>query len=207
MASPAGVVPLLLGDLVVSRPALHLAAHGTSHVKPKHHLNHLIPLQIFRDGRVNDEFIIERMHLRVKSVANEIRNTQRFERSVLARVLTAQINTLNGRENIASGLRGRVHESRQCPGLLLSNSLVAASLSVARGDIVLHYNEAGLVETCGRDADGDLIVIVNALLHIATVTAHSEHWQSSGLLQVWSAKVLRCPAAWYAVDDGVVTVV
>jgi hypothetical protein len=72
--------------------ALHIAAYGGEGIRPKHHWNLDLPMQILRDGFVLDAFVIERSHLRVKRIADTVKNTLQFERSVLAGVLNATLN-------------------------------------------------------------------------------------------------------------------
>ena len=71
----------------------HVRAHGDSHIRPKHHFQLRIPSQVRRDGAVLDAFVVERMHLRVKQIADLIHNTSAFEASVLAGVLNLQFQS------------------------------------------------------------------------------------------------------------------
>ena len=66
---------------------LHEAAYGTAFVKPKMHWQLDMSQQIARDGCILDAFIIERMHLTVKRVAETVQNTSCFERSVFSGVI------------------------------------------------------------------------------------------------------------------------
>jgi hypothetical protein len=70
----------------------HIAAYGDDSIRPKHHWNLDLPSQILRDGFVLDAFVIERSHLRVKRIADDVKNTSQFERSVLAGVVNATLN-------------------------------------------------------------------------------------------------------------------
>jgi hypothetical protein len=58
-----------LQDTTVRFYQLHKEAYGTELFKPKHHWQLDVPEQIGRDGLVLDAFVVERMHLVVKSVA------------------------------------------------------------------------------------------------------------------------------------------
>ena len=69
---------------------LHKAAYGTRHLKPKNHWLLDIPPQMSKNDVVLDAFVIERNHLLVKHVAENIRNTVCFERSVLSGAMNAQ---------------------------------------------------------------------------------------------------------------------
>ena len=84
---------------------LHLAAYGPSGVRPKHHWMLDIADQICRDGLLLDCFVIERKHLHVKAVAEHVRNTSVFERSVLAGVTNVQLQRAKEASEVC--LRGR----------------------------------------------------------------------------------------------------
>ena len=75
---------------------LHVAAYNTDLVKPKHHWALDQASQLGKDGVVLDQFVIERLHLRVKSIATPIMNTVRFERSVLSGLINSQFEAASG---------------------------------------------------------------------------------------------------------------
>ena len=87
---------------------MHKRAHGEEHITPKFHWLFDIADQLEASPAdyVVDMFIIERLHLRIKSEANNVKNTSRFERSVLAATFNSQANRLRCREDI-DGLRGK----------------------------------------------------------------------------------------------------
>ena len=83
---------------------LHKAAYGTEFLKPKHHWLLDIPAQFFRDDIVLDAFVIERLHLAVKGVAENIKNTTAFEMSVLSGLLNVQFRkAANAMDGSADG--------------------------------------------------------------------------------------------------------
>ena len=65
----------------------HKALHGTDHVRPKHHWTFDLCEQLEQDKRVHDTFIIERLHLRVRAVAEHCKNLAHYETSVLSGVV------------------------------------------------------------------------------------------------------------------------
>ena len=69
---------------------LHKAAYGTGCLKPKHHWLLDVPPQLERDDLVIDAFVVERNHLIVKAVAENIKHLATFERSVLSGILNVQ---------------------------------------------------------------------------------------------------------------------
>jgi hypothetical protein len=58
---------------------LHKLAYGSRFIKPKHHWQMDVAMQILRDGLVLDAFVVERGHLAVKAVADKTKNTTNFE--------------------------------------------------------------------------------------------------------------------------------
>jgi hypothetical protein len=88
-------------------------------------------LQPARDGCVLDCFIVERMHLTIKSVADNVKNTSAFERSVLtahciaARRLKAETEGINR-------LLGGVQAWPGLPHVAVSNRLRCLALQVQR---------------------------------------------------------------------------
>ena len=178
----------------------HIQAYGDQHILPKHHWMLDVPAQIERDGCVLDAFIIERIHLSVKSVANNVRNTSRFERSVLAGVLHVQFRRCQ-EVHMAYGLRGKVASWQ---GLLLAHHLALAGLDVSTGDIVFYQGDsAGIVRSCLLD-DRTLAVAVEALASVAAASPHSCAWRPTGIVKIWPAASVRPARAWYARDGHVI---
>jgi hypothetical protein len=106
---------------------LHIAAYGTEFVVPKHHWQLDVADQLGRDGCVLDAFIIERLHLVVKAVAEPVKNTACFERSVLSGVVNLSFHH-NRRCQPMSGLEGRVRQWPGVPSVLVSTRLKILAL-------------------------------------------------------------------------------
>jgi hypothetical protein len=101
---------------------LHIAAYGTGFVVPKHHWQLDVADQLGRDGCVLDAFIIERLHLVVKAVAEPVKNTSCFERSVLSGVLNLSFHHIRKQQPM-NGLGGRVRQWPGMPSVLVSTRL------------------------------------------------------------------------------------
>ena len=106
MVSPAATAARLR-DLSCEHLGLHIRAYGKESVKPKHHRNIDVGDQLLRDGVVVDMRIVERNHLKVKRVADYVKCTTRFERSILSRLL-AEATTPKSAEGCPHRLHGRV---------------------------------------------------------------------------------------------------
>ena len=177
--------------------ALHIAAYGPDGIRPKHHWNFSIPGQIIRDCIVLDLFIIERTHLAVKVVADEVLNTGRFERSVLAGVLNAEMNAPGA--SCVHALLGRVCELG--PHVHSSSKMRVHGLHLEDGDIVLCGRQCGSIWACLL-IDGVLHVAVTILQEQGIHTASWGHWMPSDIQSVWVAAHVHQPVAWKIAGGG-----
>ena len=91
---------------------LHMAAYGTDFILPKHHMMFDVADQWKTHSIVIDAFVVERLHLRAKHVAEHVRNTITFERSCLASLINLHIASLED-HRIGDSLIGR-HCGRHC---------------------------------------------------------------------------------------------
>ena len=99
-----------------------MAAYGNALIKPKNHWQMDMPDQIAQDGCVLDAFLIERTHLKVKVIAENIRNTTCFEKSVLSGVLNCDFRRITEATDIA-GLRGASAPLPGYPGVVVADRL------------------------------------------------------------------------------------
>ena len=193
----------LLSAALFNHLRLHIAAHGDVHIKPKHNLNTCLPSQFFKKG-VFDAFTSERLHLRVKEVAEQVKNLTTFSRSVLGRVMERQIFALR-EADLRSGFRGTIAPTSE-EGVHVSRRLECASLKVAVEDVVCYDEMAGVVRVCGSDGEGQLFVIVAHLQCQGIVTPHSHKFSKPSQLLAWCAESLLLPHAWY-IDGADVVVI
>ena len=178
-----------LEDAVFDHLRLFIAAYGPDPVKPKHFLNHELAKQFFQKG-VFDAFVTERLHLRVKHIAETIKNMPVFEKSVLGRVMQQQIHSLQ-EIGLRSGLRGKIVRSSN-DAVNLANSLECASLKITTGDIVGYETSAGEVAACAADDTGHLFVIVKVFQWLGEVTRHSELRRPTLHLARWLRSIHLC---------------
>lgn len=179
---------------------LHIQAHGTGWVRPKHHWMLDIPAQVRRSGCIIDAFVIERHHLIVKAVAEQVKRTTAFERSVLSGVLNVMCNS-SDEESHADGLRGRQAKLPSSHNVVVADALRSFGVDIAVGDVVRCGNLLGIARACVREAD-TLAVAVTVLDVIARPTAHHARCKlvEGRGLEVWSpADVCQCNA-WYPED-------
>ena len=114
----------------------HVAAYTDSHVKPKHHYMFDVADQWERQGEVVDAFVVERLHLRVKAVAEPIRNTSSFERSCLASLINTHCRVLH-EEHFGNGLVGRSAPLVGTPADV-ADCMRVHDMQLTVGDLVFH---------------------------------------------------------------------
>ena len=191
-----------LMDAIKDHMEKHVAVYGVRVLKPKHHWMFDAAMKLRDLPFLLDTLIIERLHLRIKAVADSVLNTVCFERSVLASAITSQWRVLNDNDLNTFGLRG---PTAILPGTfaIVSDQLEANGNHISAGDIVFNGEAAGLVKTCACE-NGSLFVIVECMQLIAVVSAHSAQWQTSDTLDVWLAESVELALAWYTDGDSLV---
>jgi hypothetical protein len=188
--------------------ALHLElqkrAYGIAKVKPKHHWQLDQAKQLSRDNCVLDGFIIERIHLQVKAIAEKIKNTSRFEASVLAGVLNATVNTRNKFRG-CSRLRGTISPWPGLEGASIAPHMTIFGGHLSRGDVVLRADDAGIIVACLQQGDLLLLMVDRLQLRVA-VSQHCGRYQPLGGRSCWVAWHVEVALAWYMEAPVVVIV-
>ena len=185
---------------------LHQRAYGVQYVRPKHHWNMDVPQQVSRDSRIVDAFIIERIHLQVKWIAEAVKTHQTWEQSVLAGVLNCSSAAAAAADNVFGGLRGSTAPMPDFPAATVADRLEHHGMKVSAGDFVAKGNHVGNVVACAREGEG-LYVVVDLWRHVAAVSLHSGKYLPTGARDLWRSQDVFLPLAWYAADDGSVVVV
>lgn len=184
---------------------LHLAAFGDRLVRPKHHWAFDVAQQVGDSDYVFDAFIVERLHLRVKGIADLVANTTAFERSVLSGVANEHIRRGQACQ-AGGGLLGAFAQHPQVPGVLVADRLELGGVRAAVGDYLFRSDIAGLVVACCL-ADGDLSLVVDVCQKVRDLSTHSSLWRKGGARQAWPlAEVSECVSWLDAGDDGVVVI-
>ena len=181
----------LLDEALSNHLRLHKAAYGTEHIKPKHHWLFDVACRLRRRDLLwflVDCFVLERSHLTARDVADNVKNTRSFERSVLAGVLNKQIYGL--KKMVASGamLDFRSAPMPGYPQAQVADNMNFKGQHISVGDVVLSGdNAAGVVLACAQEGD-EFFVIVETLVLIEQVTPQSATWRMGvGPRAVWDA--------------------
>lgn len=182
---------------------LHKAAYGTQYIKPKHHWLLDVGPQLLRDGAVLDAFVIERTHLLVKGVAEHVKNTSRYEMSVLSGVCNVAI--ARNRGDFGDRLLGRASEWPGMDGLLVARRMEVISFEVARGDVVLRGDAVGVVVAC-CSCGGELFALVQRTEAVMRETDRSLVVRPLDTVIMWPAPEIRHTLAWRSRPGGLVLV-
>ena len=154
---------------------LHNACYGKAHLRPKHAWQWAIAEHWDRDDAVWDAFIIERMHLLVKSTAARLRNTSRMEMTVLSGTLNAQIASLQTLNGPCCFLDSPIVMD-VLPDVLFADSMQVWGMSMRVGDVVFHRGSAGKLAACALE-DGVFHGIVEMFVEFAVITKKAKTWQ------------------------------
>jgi hypothetical protein len=184
---------------------LHAEAYGPDTVVPKHHWMLDVPPQLRRDGMVLDTFVIERNHVSVKRIAEHIRNTLVYERSVLSGVTTAAFSR-DAEASVGSGLVGRTEAFPGNPAATIADKMDIDSMEVAVADVILRGSAVGIVSACVCEG-GQLLAIVEVLALRSRMTPHAGTYARTGRQDVWHASQLDTALAWYVEVDGSIVVI
>jgi len=140
---------------------LHVEAYGTAHIKPKHHWMFDIAEMRRACEATIDAFIIERLHLRVKRQAVDIKELRVYEKAVLAGAINEQFE--DATKPFADGLRGK---PVRFDGAMVADHMMTGNMRASTDDVVMRGDQAGVVALCVEE-NGVLMVIVNELAHVA----------------------------------------
>lgn len=205
LASVEESVPRLQAALQLHMEA-HQRVHGKGYLKPKHHWLLDVPPQILADGCVLDAFVIERMHLRVKAVAQHVKNTSVYERSVLCSLLTSTLRDheqpfgkarLVGRTAVLPG---------HAPTVWVADRMEVFDYELAVDDVVFRLGAPATIVACLQQED-DMLVLVRLLSLADTVTHHCRCWVHSEVEELWDAGEAVHALAWRTKSDGQLLVV
>lgn len=180
---------------------LHIEAHGSTYVRPKHHWLLHVASQIRRDECVLDAFIIERQHLLVKSVADKVKNLTTFERSVMSgitNICMQRVAELCTTDN----LLGKQAPLPGCPGVVVADRVRIGDQEITVGDVVWFRHEVGMVTAAFLEGDGTLGVLVELFAVTRRLSPHSLVAVSTGRVAAWAANegMLAMSLAWKKLD-------
>ena len=194
----------LLRDRQQRHMELNELAHGNTMIVPKFQWQFDISEQLDRDSDLEflaDAFIIERIHLRIKPVAEAHDNTARYEAGVLAGVIASHRRDLE-HVDLGDGLRGRKWRMPGAPGTILSKAMCVNGASVAVGDIVTNGESFGIITACAFE--GSLLVVVDVLEIVAKISTYGWRCKRLDVRRSWDARGIASAVAWKREGDCLV---
>jgi hypothetical protein len=198
-AASVGELQALLGQRLMH----HVAVYGEAYVRPKYHWLLDCPQQFLRDCIVLDAFVIERGHLEIKAVAEQVTNTQTYERSVLTAVLTTTLR--DDRAGIRYGLLGKSVVAPGC-GFIVADRAKGHGIEFVVGDVIVHNHTVGLLKACALEAD-DLFFLVEDHRLVSRDVLSCGTYEPLGGLVSWDAGAVCHALAWRRRPDGSIFVV
>ena len=183
---------------------LHLNAYGGSSIKPKHHYNLHTAKQIISDGLVYDMFLIERQHMMVKDIAEDIKDPNVYARSLLTSVVSRQlVKAEEPEDDQFGGLQG--NRVTLQGNLRVGKRAKAEGISVSEGDFVLIGGEVGLVRCATKEGDHDVQLLVVEYRCLAR-SHFSGHYEPTGDARAVGLFDVALASAWLFQEDGTVHV-
>lgn len=140
-----------------------------------------------------------------QGIANNIKNTKTYERSVLAGVTNVVFRSAEELQ-WSDGLVGRQGPLLGCPGVVCSDRMQAHTLDIARGDVVARGGQMGVVRACVRQGSA-LGVLVETTTVRRRLASHSVVVSCTNSLQAWSSRELVPCIAWKAISASDILVV
>ena len=167
--------------------------HGPDDVNPKFHWALNLAEQMRHSEYLMDAFVIERLHLRARAVADYTKYVHDYEASLCAGVVNAQV----GGSGSSSGLEGR---TTQFPHPDLSHVLVADRLSwygkrISIDDWVQRDEELGRAVACVEER-GELHIIVTLASATRAVSRRGRLCTLGCVRALWSPAETHAVAGW-----------
>jgi len=183
-------------------------AYPSAEVKPKNHYALHVPAQSAQNAILLDAFVGERKHGGIKRVAEHIRNTTAFERSVITNAVCRQIEWLADPTNLCDGLTS----PRKCPELghncSIANAMVWNGTRVVVGDCMFRHGHVFIINACADLAPG-LALLVDRYEKVAQVTTCASRWTRASddteILQLVVGELLQLVPVRY--QEGPLTIV
>ena len=190
-----------LRSALVEHLALHKSLYGDASVKPTNHWLFDIADFLERDTFLFDAFVIERIHLRARAVANHACRLDVFEVAVLNGLVNAQCNAAR-HEHAGPSLIGRSAPFPGVPGAYAGRRLETCGAHVSVDDIVRLGGAIGTVRVCLIE-DGNTFIVVDEHVLVRVLSDTCTVCSSaSGQRSVWRPNDVELCSAWRHADDG-----
>ena len=180
--------------------ARFIEIHGHDEVIPKFHWAFSIAEQMYSTDYLMDAFVIERLHIRAKQVADLTKWQADYEASLCAGIINAQV----GGTGSSDGLEGKV---AQFPHPSLSHAKIADRVyshgkRMSLGDWVSRAEELGHIVACVEES-GELYLIVTVATVVRALSPRGRLCTlSGGARSLWRLADSHVAAAWRQADGS-----
>lgn len=204
------VMPKEAGGKLRATLVRHLQVHkdlyGDEHIKPKNHW--LLDCADFleKDTFLFDAFVVERLHLRARAVADNACRLDRFEVTVLQGLVNAQCHAAR-QQNAGPTLFGKAYELPGVVGCKMARRVEAHGVFVTTEDIVMCCGQFGLVLACLLENQNGFVLVAE-LPMLRRVTATCVVCQATGAKrEIWPLSDIDQCSAWRLADGGTTRVI
>ena len=203
------------GDVVDAECSTSMSSfvesHGKNRVKPKRHYQMHIPAQIRRDrGRLWDAFAGERKNKAVLAMAENMRNTKTFERSVLQTLIASTFQKLCQDDALSQKLLKPARPAECLVGLLpewgsvvptISNAAHISGRKICIGELVVPNGErdAFLIHAC-VSAHSWFGVIAERCAFVESVSRFAKRFKRCNRISVVRLEGFVAVDIWYYPD-------
>lgn len=204
------VTPAELSDRIMDHLTRFRIAYPDEQLRPKHHYAVHVPELFSRHGTLYSCFVHERRHRQAKQLANNVRNTQALDKSVLIDLIAAHMDVLHDEESTRCGMF--LVDARTAPQEALSaleprprealwaKSAYIRGARVSRGDVTL--NNSGGETWCGQvagflAADGDRFAVLSRWRRL-----DAESWTMARATELLPLDNLGPACIWSVIDQA-----
>ena len=178
--------------------------------RPKMHWAFDIAECMASDGFLQDTFTLERLHLRVKHVADNCCNLGHYQSAVMRGVTNAHLNNMShsskSRWSSPYHLLGAVEPIRGAPHILVADSMRYFGEVYRLGSFIQRGDELGRIAACLQD-ESDCCLWVEVCARVSQISHHSSVWSlTSASTSVWRVEDVTNCLAWKVDGDQVTAI-
>ena len=140
-----------------------------------------------------------------QGIADQVKNTTTFERSVMAGVANVCMQRVAEMQS-GDQLLGRRSDLPGCHGVAVADRLVSGDLEISRHDVVSCGGDLGVVHACYQ-AGESIGMLVETTMVRRRLAQHSVVVARTGALATWVASRVVLCTAWQELDGAELLVV
>ena len=176
-----------------------IAAIGVDSITPKFHWAIDLAEQMRSSDYLADAFVIERLHLRARDIANRIQNTAAYEDTLCAGLVNRQATS----EGSLGGLEGAEANMpiEDFAHVLVADRMYFHGKRFAIGDMVQREQDIGRLVACIKEHD-ELALIVEVCALVVRTSRLGRRCTLGDRRQVWLPRDAHVVAAWREAGVG-----